>query len=42
VVEARKLTMAGAFELGFLPEREQTIGQLERGTLVTKYYGKKV
>ena len=34
--------MAAPFESGFLSEREQVIGQLERGTVITKFYGKKV
>ena len=34
--------MAAPFESGFLSEREHVIGQLERGTVITKFYGKKV
>jgi hypothetical protein len=34
--------MAAVFESGFLSEREHVIGQLERGTVITKFYGKKV
>ena len=34
--------MAAPFESSFLSEREHIIGQLERGTVITKFYGKKV
>jgi hypothetical protein len=34
--------MAAPFDSNFLPEREMVIGQLERATVITKFYGKKV